>query len=140
MFDIFDFFHFQCRFQIALASDKPYILGPAKANSPTLIIPTTSSTIALEWEAVNEGPIARTYYVSWRAAGSVSSKTRTVSRTSHIIGHLQSNSAYEVTVAAGNVAGAGEASERVTFRTGWLLAHRLAQCFSTWALRPSCWP
>ena len=90
---------------------------PAKANSPNRISSTIAS-IDVRWDPVNEGPLQRAYLVTWTVSGSGPTFSRTVDGTFTTLSGLQSNTAYDVTIAARNSAGFGELSNVVTLLTG----------------------
>jgi len=94
-----------------------FVSAPAKANTPVRTDSTTSS-ISLQWDEVDEGSLPRTYFVSWMPVSTTGSTSSTAQFNSFTTRNLQSNAAYTFRVLARNqVAGNGEFSNPVTFHT-----------------------
>ena len=96
-------------------------LVPARVNSP-ILTSSTSSTLSLEWKAVNEGPLQKYYDVTWRTTNNQTNGSATTLDTFCTVTNLESNTAYIFTITARNVAGRGKSSITTPFQTGWLLA------------------
>ena len=92
-------------------------LVPAKANTPTRVS-ATSSSITLQWNPINEGLVTRSYIVVWRISNNGLSASRTTFGTVITLANLQSNTAYEINITAGNNAGVDQPSDLVTYETG----------------------
>ena len=86
-------------------------------NTPTRVLSTTTS-IELRWNPVNEGSVARTYDITWVASGFGMQGSRSTTGSTLVITDLQSNTNYDFTIIARNDAGQSQSSDLTTFTTG----------------------
>ena len=98
-------------------------LVPRKANAPTRVS-STSSSITLKWNPVNEGSVARSYIIAWKISnnGSMLYNYTTTGTSTNII-NLRPNTAYDITLVTRNIAGFGQTTDPVTFTSGYLLCN-----------------
>ena len=97
------------------------VLVPAKANTPTLLSSTTTS-IKIQWEEINEGSLQRNYFILWASGFSGSTQS-----TSYTAENLQSNTAYTFTITAKNDAGDAQSSNEAIFSTSLLCSFTIPQ-------------
>jgi len=91
---------------------------PAKAHPP-IGVQSNASHMTLRWEPVEEGPIRRSYRVSWRSIRlNVFVSHITTYETSTTAYSLGQNKAYAFTITPINAAGHGEISDEVILYSG----------------------
>ena len=74
--------------------------------------------MTLAWNETNEGPVERTYTVSWSPLNQVGVSNRNVSSAQITVDDLVSNTNYTFTIKAVNDGGTGAPSTSLVFATG----------------------
>ena len=74
--------------------------------------------MTLAWTETNEGPVERTYIVSWSSPNQVGVSNRNVSSAQITVDDLVSNTNYSFTIEAVNDGGTGAPSTSMVFATG----------------------
>ena len=95
-----------------------FFLVPAKPGAPWNSASSSAYRVKLQWRSI-AGSVRESYTVSWSPASPDGTNNKTNITTTRItISGLRSNTAYNFTVAAVNIAGSSEESDGTRLVTG----------------------